>query len=254
MQIKMPRFWLGFLIAMYMNGVKADEVLVAVASNFSAPMKVLQQRFEQSSDHQLKLSFGSSGKLFAQIQHGAPFQVFLSADQVKPEMLIESGYAMAASRFTYAAGTLVLWTSIEGDKPLGVDALRNDLGRLALANPKLAPYGLAARQTLQNLQLEEVTRKHWVMGENISQTFQFVMSGNAQYGFVAFSQIMQPDNKIKGRYWVVPSSLYSPIYQDAVLLKPGQNSQGALDFLTFMQGKDYRAVIASFGYRFEETE
>ncbi|AUM13969.1 molybdate ABC transporter substrate-binding protein [Ketobacter alkanivorans] len=246
------QLYIGLLLLGCSFVVRADEVLVAVASNFSAPMKVLKARFEYDTGHRLKLSFGSSGKLFAQIQHGAPFQVFLSADQDKPETLLESGRAVVGSDFTYATGALALWSAAEGGEPFDIDVLRRaDLDHVALANPKLAPYGLAAVQTLQALQLDQTTKQFWVVGENIAQTHQFVSSGNAEYGFVALSQIKQPGKPIIGRYWIVPSNLHSPIHQDAVLLTLGQNSQAAKELLAFLHSKSAQQVIASYGYRIE---
>jgi len=256
MQIgKSLQLYIGILVVGCSFVVRADEVLVAAASNFSAPMKVLKAHFESDTGHRIKLSFGSSGKLFAQIQHGAPFQVFLSADQDKPKTLLESGRAVAGSDFTYATGALALWSASEGGEPLNIDVLRRaDLNHLALANPKLAPYGLAALQTLQALQLDQTTKQFWVVGENIAQTHQFVSSGNAEYGFVALSQIQQPGKPIIGRHWIVPSTLHNPIHQDAVLLTLGQNSPAAKALLMFLQSMRAQQVIASYGYRIEERK
>lgn len=260
---KWTRVWFVLLASCFgaCGPALAEQVQVAVASNFSAPMKVLQQQFEDSTGHHLRLAFGSSGKFFAQIQHGAPFQVFLSADQAKPEALIKAGYGVAGSRFTYAIGTLVLWSPQAGTVPFDASALRQREGvkqqggqRIALANPKLAPYGLAARQALQQLQLADTTRARWVMGENIAQTYQFVSSGNAQLGFVALSQIQQPGAEPAGRYWIVPAALHDPIRQDLVLLRNGQNSEGARALVKFMQGEPARRVIAAFGYRLEDAQ
>lgn len=229
---------------------RAGEVMVAVASNFAVPMKELAARFSQNSGHRAILSFGSSGKFTAQIQHGAPFDVFLSADQAKPEALVRAGMAEADSRFTYALGTLALWSAKEG-----ADVLKQLQGgqfnRLALANPRLAPYGEAAVQTLAALGLQNTVAHRQVMGENISQTWQFVSSGNADLGFVALSQIMAAGQISSGSVWVVPSALHQPIRQDAVLLKKGRHNAAAEALLSFLQSDDATHVIRRYGYHRE---
>ncbi|WP_430460018.1 molybdate ABC transporter substrate-binding protein [Thalassolituus sp. LLYu03] len=238
---------LSLLSAAFTPLASADEVLVAVAANFTAPMKDIAQAFQQKTGHTLKLSFGSSGKFVAQIENGAPFEVFLSADQSKPQALIQSGRADGNTRFTYALGGLVLW-SPEADADVHQQLLDGSFERLALANPRLAPYGEAALQTLAALNLSDATQNKQVMGENISQTWQFVSSGNAQLGFVALSQVMA-DGKIQnGSSWVVPQNLYQPIRQDAVLLKRGAGNQAARDLLAYLKSADVSAIIARYGY------
>lgn len=232
-----------------LSTANAEEIHAAVAANFTAAMKEIVAQFEKSSEHRVALSFGSSGKIFAQIQNGAPFQVFLSADQAKPQALEVAGLAVSGSRFTYAVGALALWSS----KPDVVDEdytrLKNgDFNKLALANPKLAPYGAAAVEVLDALKLKQATEPKWVMGENIAQTYQFVATGNADLGFVALSQIMDKGHVKEGSSWIVPDELYSPIRQDAVLLRVAKDSAGAKALLAYLRGDEARQIIASYGY------
>ncbi|WP_346840005.1 molybdate ABC transporter substrate-binding protein [Microbulbifer sp. SAOS-129_SWC] len=229
---------------------RAGEVTVAVASNFTAPMKEIAAAFERESGHRVKLVFGSSGKFYAQIRNGAPFQVFFSADRAKPRTLDADGLAVPGSRFTYAVGSLALWSPQAGRVRDGAALLQSgDFGKLALANPRLAPYGTAALEVLRSLHLQAATRSHWVQGENIAQTFQFVASGNADLGFVALSQIQHGGRIERGSAWIVPASLYQPIRQDAVLLPAGADSAAARSLLRFVRGKHAAAIIESYGYR-----
>ncbi len=239
----------------------AEHINIAVASNFAAPIKQLVKQYEQQHDIDIKVSLGSSGKLLAQIQHGAPFQLFLSADQQKPQRLIASGDADGASRVTYARGQLALWNASPASgqqrsteqlqTQLQAQLQQGDFNKLAIANPRLAPYGLAAQQVLQSMNLWDSTRDKRVMGENIGQTWQFAASGNAQLGFVALSQIQQPDKPSSGSVWVVPPALYSPILQDAVVLsRQGTDAQrqAARDFLGFLMSADVQQQLAQYGY------
>jgi molybdate transport system substrate-binding protein len=224
----------------------AEEILVAVASNFTAAMNALVAEFEQSNDHKVKVAFGSTGRFYAQIKNGAPFQVFLSADQATAAALEQDGLAVPGSRFTYALGALVLWSHAAT-----VDETRVTKGnyrKLALANPKLAPYGVAAMEVLDSLNLTASTQARWVMGENIAQTYQFVSSGNADLGFVALAQIVDKKHKQQGSLWIIPPHLYRPIRQDAVLLQRGQSSVAARQFLEFMQTDSAKKIITSYGY------
>lgn len=225
----------------------ADTVMVAVASNFTAPMKDMVAAFKQKTGHDAVLSFGSSGKFLAQIQNGAPFDVFLSADQAKPEKLENSGLAVAGSRFTYALGTLALW-SAEADVDVQQLLKNGDFNKLSLANPKLAPYGEAAMQTLAFMQLSDTTANKRVMGENISQTWQFVSTGNARLGFVALSQIMADGVVSSGSAWIVPADYYQPIRQDAVLLKKGEGNPAAAALLQYLQSDEVKQLISRYGY------
>ncbi|WP_461518021.1 molybdate ABC transporter substrate-binding protein [Porticoccus sp.] len=224
----------------------AEDVSVAVASNFTAPMREIAAAFEQRSGHRAILAFGSSGKLYAQIHNGAPFQLFLSADQSKPAALEQDGLAVTGSRFTYALGTLVLLTSTVDANPEKL--LRTgDYRKLALANPRLAPYGVAAMNVLKALQLTDSATPKLVLGENIVQTYQFVSSGNAELGFIARSQIVR-DDSADGRYWVVPTELYQPIRQDAVLLESGADNPAARSLIEFLHADAALAIMQHYGY------
>ncbi|TRZ92945.1 MAG: molybdate ABC transporter substrate-binding protein [Rhodocyclaceae bacterium] len=229
---------------------RADQVQVAVAANFAAPMKVIAVEFEKATGHKALLSFGATGKLYAQIRNGAPFQAFLAADDETPEKLEQEGLAVRGSRFTYAVGTLALWSA----RPDFVDAKGEVLSRgafahLALASPKLAPYGAAAMETLEKLGLASMLQAKFVQGENIAQAYQFVMSGNAELGFVALSQVMTDGRIISGSAWLVPAAMHQPIRQDAVILVPGRDNAAANALLRFLRGPVALAIIRSFGYR-----
>lgn len=234
------------------NQVWADQVHAAVAANFMGAMKSIVQRFEIDTEHDVVLSFSSSGKLLSQIKNGAPYEVFLSADQDKPKALIEAGLVKDDSQFTYAIGALALWST----KPdIVVEDFTHltsgNFNKLALANPKLAPYGVAATEVLDALGLTESTKRKWVQGENIAQTYQFVASGNADLGFVALSQIRSRQHVAEGNSWVIPSHLYSPIRQDAVLLKKGEANIAALDLLAYLKSDVAQKIIQSYGYKTE---
>ncbi len=247
--------WLVVCLSFFSSGLvsfplQAEQVLVAAASNFTAAMNEIAVQFEQETGHTVTLAFGSSGKFFAQIQNGAPFHVFFSADQAKPKALEDAGLIVPESRFTYAKGGLVLW-SLKADL---IDAKasvlkQGNFNKLALANPRLAPYGAAAVEVLDQLGLHKATRAQWVQGENISQTFQFIASGNADLGFVALSQVMVKGVINQGSYWIVPSQLYQPIRQDAVLLQKGKSNAAAKALLDFVKESKARSIIESYGYK-----
>jgi molybdate transport system substrate-binding protein len=241
----------GWLFYLTPSLALAEDVLIAVASNFAPPMKQIILTFEQETGHVVKSSFGSSGKIYAQIQHGAPFQVFFSADQAKPSALVQAGLAVSNSQFTYAIGGLALWSSKSNVVDSNGEVLKRDYNKLAIANPKLAPYGVAALEVLQNLGIKTLTQPRWVQGENITQTFQFVSSGNADLGFVALSQIMDKGFVKKGSFWIVPPHLYSPIRQDVVLLANGKTSEASKALLEFVRSSQSRALIESYGYQTE---
>ena len=227
----------------------ADEAQIAVAANFTAPMKQIIAAFEQETDHQVKASYGSTGKLYAQIKNGAPFQALLAADQKRPKLLEEEGVAVPGSRFTYAVGTLVLWSAKRGMVEDGPALLKHgEFNKLALANPKLAPYGEATIETLEALDLKDALEPKFVMGENIAQTYQFVDTGNADIGFVALSQVMAGGEIIKGSGWIVPDDMHEPIHQDAVLLVSGDGKPAVSALLEFLQGDKARVIIRDFGY------
>ncbi|MEZ5530125.1 MAG: molybdate ABC transporter substrate-binding protein [Porticoccaceae bacterium] len=240
------KYLLGLLLTLTTLSSAAAEVSVAVASNFTAPMKEIAAAFEQQSGHRTAVSFGSSGKLYAQIHNGAPFQLFLSADQEKPSALERDGLAETGTRFTYSLGTLVLLASTAGSDPETL-LREGNYQKLALANPRLAPYGAAAMEVLTGLGLTETATPRQVLGENIAQTYQFVISGNAQLGFVARSQVAG-NQQLSGRYWVVPKELYSPIRQDAVLLKNGADNPAALALIQFLHSDAAIAIMQNYGY------
>lgn len=241
-------FWLGCVIAVpgllgLSPAAGAEQARVAVAANFAAPIKAITAAFEKDSIHTIQLSIGSSGKLFAQIQNGAPYDVMLSADSTKPEKLVQSGLAVAESRFTYAIGRLVLWHThnLQAKRLLET----GNYSRLAIANPRLAPYGKAARETLKHLNLTDPDKI--VSGENISQTYRFVASGNADLGFVALSQVIV-DAQVPEGAWVVPKSMHSPIRQDAVILQHGKANAAAQALMDFLKSEQAISIIRQFGY------
>ncbi|GAA3934213.1 molybdate ABC transporter substrate-binding protein [Litoribacillus peritrichatus] len=230
-------------------GQSEESIHIAVASNFTPVMKELAFEFEKSTGIKVKASYGSSGKFVAQIAHGAPFQAFFSADQAKPKALEHQKLALPETRFTYAIGALVLWSTKQTDQDNLIAQLKNESYRnIAFANPKLAPYGAAALDVFRNLKLPTPERYKWLQGENIAQTYQFISTGNADLGFIALSQLKQQVSQPKGVTWEIPKHLYSPIKQDAVLLKRGQTSQATKDFLMFIHSKTSQEIIKSFGY------
>ena len=227
----------------------AGEVQVAVAANFTAPMQRIAAEFEKDSGHKAALMSGATGKFYAQISHGAPFEVFLSADDETPARLEKDGLAVAGSRFTYATGRLVLWSPREGyvdDK--GEVLKKGDFRHLAIANPRTAPYGAAALQVLGKLGLQPALTPRFVQGENIAQTHSFVVSGNAELGFVALAQVYKDGRLGAGSAWIVPAGLHAPIRQDAVLLMKGASNPAAAALLKYLKSDKARAIIRSFGY------
>ncbi len=228
---------------------QAGELQVAVAANFTAPAKRLAEAFEKATGHKAALSFGATGKFYAQIKNGAPFDVLLSADDTTPARLEAEGAAVNGSRFTYAIGQLVLWSA----QPGLVDAKGEVLAKgtyqhLAIANPKLAPYGEAAIEALTALKLLDTVQPKLVQGENIGQAYQFVSTGNAELGFVALSQVMVDGRIGAGSAWRVPPALHQPIRQDAVLLIPAKANAAAQAWLKFLAGDQARAIIQGYGY------
>jgi len=241
---------LGFvLLTGVLRSACAAEVRVAVAANFTIPMRQISALFEQQSGDEVKLSFGSSGKLTAQIKQGAPFDVFLSADVKKPKLLEEEGLAVKGSRFVYALGKLVLWSAQAGyvdDK--GTVLGKGEFKKLAYSDPKLAPYGLAAKQSLQKMGLWNEVKAKLVTGESIAQTYQFAASGNAELGFVAMSQIIKDGKVRKGSWWPVPTSMYQPINQAAVQLTAAKDPLAAKALLDFLKSEKAVMIMRSFGY------
>lgn len=238
---------IGLLLAWAAPGIlQADEVRVAAAANFTAAAQEIGALFGAATGHTARFSFGSSGQLYAQIVQGAPFDLFLAADRRYPQRLVSAGHAVAGSRFTYAAGRLALF-SAGAVRVAGRAALaRGDFTRLAVANPRLAPYGAAAGEVLAALGLAEGLRPKLVYGNNIAQTYQFVITGAAELGFVALAQVIGHD---RGSRWIVPPELHSAIAQDAVLLQRGAGNAAARAFLAFLRGPAAAAVKARYGYR-----
>jgi molybdate transport system substrate-binding protein len=232
-----------------LSAVQASEVKVAVAANFAAPMQKIAAAFAQDTGHQAVLAFGSTGKFYAQIKNGAPFEVLLAADDETPARLEREGQAVAGTRFTYAIGRLVLWSRQPGLVDDAGAVLRSgNFARLAMADPKLAPYGAAAVEVIKGLGLMATLTPKFVQGENIAQTYQFVATGNAELGFVALSQAWA-DGKLKeGSAWVVPAQLHTPIRQDLIVLKPGQNQPAAAALLAYLRSDKARAIMRSHGY------
>ncbi len=230
--------------------VLADEISVAVAANFSEPMQKIAATFEQKTGHSVQLSPASTGKLYAQIKNGAPFDIFLSADDTTPNKLATEGYTIAGSQFTYATGKLVLWSAKKHFVDDNGSALKNGLfAHLAIANPNTAPYGTAAIETLKKMDLLTAVQPKLVQGENITQTFQFVSSGNAELGFVALSQVYKDGKITSGSAWIVPASLHTPLRQDAVLLKISQPKPAAKQLFDYLKNDDTaRQIIRSYGY------
>jgi len=227
----------------------AEEVSVAVAANFAAPMQKLAAEFEQASGHRLKLAIGSTGKFYAQIRAGAPFQLLLAADDETPARLEKEGLAVAGSRFTYAIGRLVLWSPTAGFVDGRGEVLRSGgFAHLAIANPRLAPYGRAATETLGALGLSDALQGRVVMGESVGQAWQFVASGNAELGFVAYSQIHRDARLMDGSHWLVPERLHRPIRQDAAVLASGKDSAAVAALVGFLKSDAAKATIRAAGY------
>jgi molybdate transport system substrate-binding protein len=230
-------------------GAHAAEAQVAVAANFAEPIKAVAAVLEKTTGHTLRISIGASGAFYTQIRNGAPFDVFLSADNERPEMLEKDGLAQPGTRFTYAIGKLVLWSAKAGrvdDKGAVLKAA--DLGKVAYANPRTAPYGAAAVQVLDKLGRKDAITPKLVQGESIGQTFNFVKTGNADVGFVALSQVLSGGQLKEGSMWVIPQANYDPILQDAVLLKRGADNAAAKALLQLLQSPKGRDLIRSYGY------
>lgn len=240
------------LLLLQVGNAFAEQVQVAVASNFTAPMQEIAVRFERDTGHQARLAFGASGKFYAQIRNGAPFEVLLSADDTTPGRLEQEGAAVPGSRFTYAVGRLVLWSPNAGWVQDGPELLRKgDFRHLAVANPKTAPYGAAAQATLAHLNLDQAMRGRLVQGENIAQTYQFVASGNAQLGFIALSQVAKNGEITTGSGWIVPSDFHAPIRQEAVLLTKGKDNPAAKALMDYLAQPQIRELTQSYGYGLE---
>ena len=245
----MQRLGILILSLLASAGALADEVQVAVAANFTGPMQVISALFERDTGHKATLSFGATGKFYAQIKNGAPFEILLAADDETPARLVKEGNAVDGSAFTYAIGTLVLWSAtpqlIDGK---GEILKKGGFKHLAIANPKTAPYGAAAVQAMGKLGVLDNLKPLFVQGENISQTHQFVSTGAAELGFVAYSQVINNDKIASGSGWIVPANLYDPLRQAAVILAKGKDKAAAIALMSYLKSEAARKVIKSFGY------
>jgi molybdate transport system substrate-binding protein len=224
-------------------------VLVAVAANFSKPMAEIVSQFEKTTGHSVKLSFGSSGKFVSQLENGGPFEVLLSADEKGPEKLEQAGLTVPNTRFVYALGKLVLWSS----KPNFVDdkgkiLMTSNFKHLALADPKVAPYGAAAIDVLKKMKLLEKLQPLFVQGENIAQTYQFISTANAELGFLALSQVIENGKIVGGSSWIIPDNLHAPIRQGAVLMKKGAENPAARALIDYLKSIPALAIINKYGY------
>ena len=246
-----PMLKLSLAIALFGASVasRADEVQAAVAANFTAPMKEIATAFEAATGHKVVPAFGSTGKFYSQIRNGAPFEVLLAADSETPPKLETEGDAVVGTRFTYAIGKLVLWSAQPGFVDGKGKVLKEGkFEHLAIANPKLAPYGAAGVEVMKKLHVFEAIEPKLVQGESITQAFQFIESGNAELGFVALSQVIK-DGKIgSGSGWIVDPKLYKPIKQDAIILLKGKDKPAAIALLDFLKGEKARAIIKTYGY------
>ncbi|MCE0463961.1 MULTISPECIES: molybdate ABC transporter substrate-binding protein [Pseudomonas] len=245
-----PRFSLLPLPFLIIGAVQADEVQVAVAANFTAPIQAIAADFEKDTGHKLVAAYGATGQFYTQIKNGAPFEVFLAADDTTPARLESEGNTVKGSRFTYAIGTLALWSAKDGyvdDK--GQVLKDNAYHHLSIANPKAAPYGLAATQVLDKLGLTSQVKSKIVEGQNITQAYQFVSTGNAELGFVALSQVYKDGKLSSGSAWIVPAELHDPIKQDAVVLDKGRDNPAAMALVDYLKGPKAAAIIQAYGYQ-----
>ena len=243
------RLIITFSLVLFTALANAETTLVAVASNFTKPMTEIAAEFEKATGHTAKLSFSSSGKFVSQIENGAPFEVFLSADESSPLRLEKDGFAVSGSTRTYAIGKLVLWSSIPGYiDDQGAILTNGKFEHIALADPKLAPYGAAAVDYLNQKKLLEKLQPFMVMGENISQTHQLISSGNVELRFIALSQVSEKGKITSGSGWIVPQNFYAPMKQDAVLLKTGDENPAAKALLDYLKSASALAIIKKYGY------
>ena len=241
--------WAPLLLAVVMAGVQAGEVQVAVAANFAGPLAKIGEGFTVATGHVLKVSTGSTGKFYTQIGAGAPFEVLIAADDETPKKLVAENLAVAGSNFTYAIGRLVLWSAQPGFvDDQGAVLASGKFTHVAIANPKVAPYGAAALEVLKARGLTDAVTPRLVTAESIAQAYQFVVTGNAELGFVALSQVVVPGKPVVGSHWVVPASLYGEIRQDAVLLKAGEKNPAAAALLAYLKGDAARRLIQEYGY------
>jgi molybdate transport system substrate-binding protein len=239
----------GLLALVTWGAAQANDVQVAVAANFTAPMQKIAAAFEHDTGHKAVLAFGATGKFYAQIVNGAPFEVLLAADDETPAKLETDHLTVPGTRFTYATGKLVLWSAQDGYVDAQGQVLKTgDVAHLAIANPKTAPYGAAAVETLHKLHVYERVQGKLVQGENIAQTYQFVVTGNAPLGFVALSQVYRDGKFTSGSGWIVPENLHAPIRQDAVVLAKGSANPAAKALADYLKSDKAKDIIRSYGY------
>ena len=237
------------LCAVLVANVQAANIHVAVAANFTAPAKQLASLFEKETGHKVILSFGGTGVLYGQIKNGAPYDVLLAADAKTPAQAVKEGYGVSGTNETYALGKLILWSADAGTIQNGEQVLKQGrFARCAVANPKLAPYGAAAYETMKALGVFDATRPKFVEGDSVGKAYQFVKTGNADIGFVALSHVVRDGKLTAGSGWVVPEHLYEPIKQNAVLLTRGGEPAAAREFLAFLRGSTAKQVKAFYGY------
>ena len=250
-----PTFYIVFFFGFFFNAgsyslIQADEIHAAVATNFLNPFNAVAKQFEKKTTHDVIIISGSTGKLYAQIVNGAPFDIFLAADELRPRLLLEQGKAVSGTQYSYAFGKITLWSPIPDviSKSLTLTLRKANFSHIAIANPVTAPYGKAALQTLEKLNQWVHLKPRIVQGENIGQTFQFVFSKNAELGFVALSQVLDPKNIHKGKRLDIPSSYYDPIKQNLVVLTRGRDNAGTMDLWRFLKSNQAKTIIKGYGY------
>jgi molybdate transport system substrate-binding protein len=244
--------WVAALLAAMAQVANAGEVNAAVAANFSEPMQQIVESFQKETGHAVKVSLGSTGKFYSQIQNGAPFDVLVAADDKVPQRLEKEGLAVEGSRFVYAVGKLVLWSAQPGlVDAKGAVLRKGGYGKIAIGDPKLASYGTAAKEALEESGLWNVIQGKLVTGENITQTYQFAATGNADLAFIALSQITKDGKVTEGSWWIVPAHLYNPIRQSAVQLSAAKDKAATQAFLAFLKSEKAKVVIRSFGYELQ---
>lgn len=250
MRIRLRLMAVGVAVAACQPALgRAAEAQVAVAANFAEPIKAIAAVLQQTTGHTIRVSLGPTGSFYTQIRHGAPFDVFLAADAERPAMLEKEGLTQPGSRFSYATGKLVLWSSRAGRVDDRGEILKApDLGKVSFANPKSAPYGAAAVEVMTRLGLRALLQPRLVQGESIGQAFNFVNTGNADVGFVALSQVLEGGQLKQGSVWMIPQAMYSPIRQDAVILKRGANNEAAQALMDLLRSPEVRDLIRSYGY------
>ena len=249
MRFNLPRL-LTLTAALALSAAaQAEVVQIAVAANFTAPARALAEIFARTTGHEAKLSFGASGAFYTQIKNGAPFDILLAADDERPIRLEKEGDTVPGSRFTYTIGQLVLWSAkpglVDGE---GAVLKGGNFNKIAIANPKLAPYGAAAVETMDKLGLAAALTPKLVTGESIGQTYNFIATGNAELGFVALAQVLDGGKMKSGSMWVVPAKYHAPIIQDAVILKRAAANPAAKAWMALMRSPNTQDFIRSYGY------